>query len=108
MLSDPRRRAVFDKYDEKPQVPVPPADARASHGGVSTSGGGGAAFCSTRDFPASSFLGPRSGYSPFEQFVRRCALAAPVEHKLSCTLEELYKGTTKRRKISRVIVEASG
>uniref|UniRef100_A0A2P2L5G6 Uncharacterized protein MANES_13G142000 n=2 Tax=Rhizophora mucronata TaxID=61149 RepID=A0A2P2L5G6_RHIMU len=34
--------------------------------------------------------------------------AAPIEKKLPCTLEELYKGTTKKMKISREIVDASG
>jgi len=152
VLSNPRRRAVFDKNDENAQVP--PADAGASHGGVgashggagashggagashggagashggaSSNGGGGAAFCSTGGFPASSCFGRRSG---FEEFVRCTASegvrstfswgegfrpswvprkAAPVMYKLPCTLEELYKGNTRRMKIPRVIVEASG
>lgn len=34
--------------------------------------------------------------------------AAPIEKRLSCTLEELYKGTTKKMKISREIVDVSG
>lgn len=33
---------------------------------------------------------------------------APIERKLPCTLEELYKGTTKKMKISREIADASG
>jgi DnaJ family protein B protein 4 len=32
----------------------------------------------------------------------------PIEHTLPCTLEELYKGTTKRLKISRNVTDASG
>lgn len=32
----------------------------------------------------------------------------PIEHALPCTLEELYKGTSKRMKISRNVAEASG
>lgn len=34
--------------------------------------------------------------------------APPIENKLPCTLEELYKGTTKKMKISREILDASG
>lgn len=34
--------------------------------------------------------------------------APPIEKTLPCTLEELYKGTTKKMKISREIVDASG
>ncbi len=33
---------------------------------------------------------------------------APIEHALPCSLEELYKGTSKRMKISRNITDASG
>jgi len=32
----------------------------------------------------------------------------PIEHALPCTLEEIYKGTTKRMKISRNVTDASG
>ncbi|KAF9589413.1 hypothetical protein IFM89_023689 [Coptis chinensis] len=34
--------------------------------------------------------------------------APPIENKVPCTLEELYKGTTKKMKISREIADASG
>lgn len=34
--------------------------------------------------------------------------APPIESTLPCSLEELYKGTTKKMKISREIVDASG
>lgn len=34
--------------------------------------------------------------------------ASPIETKLPCTLEELYKGITKKMKISREIADASG
>ena len=33
---------------------------------------------------------------------------APIEHALPCSLEELYKGTSKRMKISRNVTDASG
>jgi DnaJ homolog subfamily B member 4 len=31
----------------------------------------------------------------------------PIEHTLYCTLEDLFKGTTRKLKISRQIVDAS-
>lgn len=34
--------------------------------------------------------------------------AAPIENHLPCSLEDLYKGTTKKMKISREILDASG
>ncbi|KAK6241732.1 DnaJ domain - like 10 [Theobroma cacao] len=34
--------------------------------------------------------------------------APPIENKLPCSLEELYKGTTKKMKISREIADISG
>jgi len=34
--------------------------------------------------------------------------APPIENTLPCSLEELYKGTTKKMKISREIVDVSG
>ncbi|XP_058219908.1 uncharacterized protein LOC131330375 [Rhododendron vialii] len=34
--------------------------------------------------------------------------APPIEQRLPCSLEELYKGTTKKMKISREIADASG
>ncbi|KAK1368717.1 putative DNAJ heat shock family protein [Heracleum sosnowskyi] len=34
--------------------------------------------------------------------------APPVENRLPCSLEELFKGTTKKMKISREIADASG
>ena len=32
----------------------------------------------------------------------------PVESKLPCTLEEIYSGSTRKMKISRTVVDASG
>ena len=34
--------------------------------------------------------------------------ASPIENTLPCSLEDLYKGTTKKMKISREIMDASG
>ena len=32
----------------------------------------------------------------------------PIEHNLPCTLEELYRGSTRKMKISRTVVNAAG
>ena len=32
----------------------------------------------------------------------------PIEHRLACSLEELYKGSTRKMKIQRTIQDASG
>ncbi|EXC30568.1 DnaJ homolog subfamily B member 13 [Morus notabilis] len=42
---------------------------------------------------------------PMSQAPRK---APPIENTLPCSLEELYKGTTKKMKISREIMDASG
>lgn len=34
--------------------------------------------------------------------------AAPIERTLPCSLEDLYKGTTKKMKISRDVLDSSG
>lgn len=34
--------------------------------------------------------------------------AAPIERTLPCSLEDLYKGTTKKMKISREVTDATG
>ncbi|XP_042461974.1 dnaJ homolog subfamily B member 4-like [Zingiber officinale] len=78
-------------------------------------GGGGSTRAGSR-FPAgmgmfsedifgSSFGTAGEGASMSSQVPRK---AAPIEKRLPCSLEELYKGTTKKMKISREILDASG
>lgn len=45
------------------------------------------------------------GGGSMNQAVRK---ASPIENTLPCSLEELYKGTTKKMKISRQIVDTNG
>lgn len=56
------------------------------------------------DFFGSSFSSGE-GASMYTQQPRK---QAPIENRLSCSLEDLYKGTTKKMKISREIVDANG
>uniref|UniRef100_A0A7N0SWM6 J domain-containing protein n=1 Tax=Kalanchoe fedtschenkoi TaxID=63787 RepID=A0A7N0SWM6_KALFE len=71
-------------------------------GGVG-GGGGGQRFSSSMfgDDIFSSFGDARAA----SQEPRK---APPIENKLPCSLEELYKGTTKKMKISRQIADPSG
>ncbi|XP_047972712.1 dnaJ homolog subfamily B member 13-like [Salvia hispanica] len=138
VLSDPQKRAVYDQYGEeglKGGVPPPETaggatffqsgdgpnvfrfnprnadDIFAEFFGFSSGGGGGGMRGATRGFGGSMF-----GDDIFSSFGGGDARpmspgprkAPPIEQKLPCTLEELYKGGTKKMKISREIYDASG
>ncbi|KAM5578224.1 hypothetical protein ABKV19_008501 [Rosa sericea] len=132
VLSDPQKRAVYDQYGEeglKGQVP-PPDFGGASY--FSTGNGPtafhfnprnaddifaeffgtrGAGFSSSL-FGDSSFFGDdafgfrESGGGSMKYGGPR--KASPIENRLPCSLEELYKGTSKKMKISRDIADTSG
>ncbi|KAF3326589.1 dnaJ subfamily B member 4-like protein [Carex littledalei] len=57
------------------------------------------------DLFSSAFSGANG---PMHMNMNRQMKAAPIERTLPCSLEELYKGTTKKMKISREIADASG
>lgn len=78
-------------------------------GGMGGGGGGGGMRGGSR-FPAGMFGDDLSGFSFGEgaSMSSQPRKAAPIENRLPCSLEELYKGTTKKMKISREIVDASG
>ncbi|KAL6562110.1 hypothetical protein OROGR_003117 [Orobanche gracilis] len=73
-------------------------------------GGGGSGMRGGSRFSGGSMFGDNifSSFgesSPMSSGPRK---APPIEQKLPCSLEELYKGTSKRMKISREISDASG
>ncbi|PIA35127.1 hypothetical protein AQUCO_03600056v1 [Aquilegia coerulea] len=76
-------------------------------GGMGGAGGGGMRG-------GSKFGGMFGGEDIFASFGDSGAMhhgprkAPPIENKVPCSLEELYKGVTKRMKISREIADASG
>ncbi|GAA0143597.1 chaperone [Lithospermum erythrorhizon] len=135
VLSDPQKREVYDQYGEdglKGGVPPPgaggatyfstgegptqfrfstrnPNDIFAEFFGFSGPFGGARAskFGSMfGDDVFSSFAEGGGGGGAMHHAASR--KAPPIEQNLPCSLEELYKGTSKRMKISREIADASG
>lgn len=112
VLSDPQRRQIYDMYGEeglKSGVYPPPPSSKERDAG----GGRGFKFS------------PRDPEDIFEEFFwefdvgkgKSCngggggggtlKKAAAMENKLPCSLEELYKGSIRKMKISRVVLDES-
>lgn len=68
--------------------------ARAGPSGLHRGMFGDDIFASFRGGPGEGSAVPRKG--------------APIERTLPCSLEDLYKGTTKKMKISRDVADSSG
>ncbi|KAH9606855.1 hypothetical protein KSS87_020263 [Heliosperma pusillum] len=133
-LSDPNKRQIYDLYGEdglRYNVSSPSAATAAARGG----GGRGESFRERDIFD--EFLGdgfgsdkspsPKSdnGYNynssksnggnyyrsnsiPVKRSSPLGSKAAPIENKLGCTLEELYKGSKRKMVISRIVPDDSG
>ncbi|KAL5203071.1 hypothetical protein ABZP36_014023 [Zizania latifolia] len=127
VLSDSQKRAIYDQYGEEGlKAGVPPPSA-SSHGGA---GAHGFRFNprTAEEIFSEIFGGAFGGAGPrtpgggiphgFPQFGRSpgageastpTARKAPViERHLACSLEDLYKGATKKMKISRDVMDAAG
>lgn len=86
-----------------------------SFGGMGFGGsGGGMGGMKGKNFPNGMFRddmfssfgnGGGSGGSMNHGAIRK---APPIEQKLPCSLEDLYKGTAKKMKISREVIDSSG
>ncbi|XP_062230664.1 uncharacterized protein LOC133928373 isoform X2 [Phragmites australis] len=127
VLSDPQKRAVYDQYGEDGLKAGAPPPSASSH----TAGAGAHGFRfnarSAEEIFAEIFggAGPRSpgggvpyGFPVFGGGAGAGAgeassgvaqrKAPPIERQLACSLEDLYKGATKKMKISRDIFDAAG
>ncbi|CAH9129081.1 unnamed protein product [Cuscuta epithymum] len=114
VLSNAQKRRIYDLYGEEALKagqfdPASPTFAAAA-------GGGAQGFKynprDADDIFAEFFGVPQGGYrgSPIDPGRERGTprKAAPVENKLPCSLEELYKGSKRKMQISRIVLDDSG
>ncbi|CAA7410181.1 unnamed protein product [Spirodela intermedia] len=133
VLTDPLKRAAYDEqWGRGRKGKVPPA--AGGRGGGSSSdgdemfsefygssgtfrrgGGGGGSGRRAKWFPGAAparfgenlfrkIFGDEEDFASYQQPRK----AEPIERYLSCSLEELFNGTTKKMKITRLILDASG
>ncbi|KAL6983558.1 hypothetical protein U1Q18_016942 [Sarracenia purpurea var. burkii] len=122
VLSDPERRQIYDLYGEEAlkSGQFPPTSPSSSAGGAYTSRSFRFNTRDADDIFAELFCGSgcaaksrSSGENELknssvffgDQTIRK---AAAVENKLACSLEELYKGSKRKMKISRIVPGDSG
>ncbi|KAL2484573.1 DNAJ heat shock family protein [Abeliophyllum distichum] len=104
VLSDPKKRQIYDLY----------GDEVLKSGLYPPNGGGGRGFkFDSRDAADifEEFFGGLNGGKGKGGSGRgggKLKKAAPLENKLSCSLEELYKGSKRKMKISRTVLDDSG
>lgn len=135
VLSDPKKRATYDQYGEEGLKDMPPPGNSGPPFGNDSAGPNGfnprnaedifAEFFGSSPFGFGSSGPGRSsrfhsdggvfgGFGSTDNIFRSYNEGTmprkppPVESKLPCSLEELYTGSTRKMKISRTVVSASG
>lgn len=113
VLSDAKKRQIYDLYGEEAlESPdfVPPTNSNPSFSYVPRDADdifaeffGGVGSAKSRGFKESLF---RKGKAEAGKQTNR--KAPPIESKLMCSLEELYKGSRKKMKISRTVPDEFG
>lgn len=109
VLSDPQKRQIYDLYGD--EVLKSGQFDPSSPSGVNGTYDNGRGFkfnsCDAEDIFAEFFV-RSDGYSRSTGGSVRIRKAAPMENKLSCSLEELYKGSKRKMKISRIVLDDTG
>lgn len=129
VLSDPQKRAKYDEYGEEGlKGTAPSGSRRATSYSASSSGQNTFQFNprSAEEIFAEAFQNFfDSAYMPHSKSTRlqtegtnsqgvnvgaakKAQKAPEIERKLTCSLEELYKGSTRKIKISRNIILSNG